>query len=454
MIRLLTARVRTGVVVSAMVATVPMITFAQTTEPAIESAPAAAKEVEANANPTGDENDTSVQRPAVPALVEVELQRRFNELRSEILDDRASYIDRWLSVITIVLTFFGIVAVIAGYIGFRRFQAIEADAKNSVKTVTDLAEAAKRHVEEIERNRDQSDEIVRDMNAEAAADDPEEAQQAVENLQNNPAASPIGKAIAHAISLQQQGKRDEAIAKWRAVALIAEESDNDLAARAWYSVGYLIRDGSPEDCIVANDRAIRLKPDLAVAYNDRGNAKAVLGRRDEAIADYDEAIRLKPDYAMPYNNRGIEKVALGRRDEAIADYDEAIRLKPDFAIAYNNRGVEKAVLGRRDEAIADYDEAIRLEPDDAEAYHNRGTEKAVLGRRDEAIADYDEAIRRKPDHAGAYNNRGIAKAALGLKDEARRDFETALDLARKAGNTGVIAAAEQALRDLDDVGGL
>ena len=418
MIRLFTARVRIGLVATAMVATVPMITFTQTTEPAIESAPAAAKEAEANANPIGDENGASVQRPTIPALVEVELQRRFNELRSEILDDRASYIDRWLSVITIVLTFFGIVAVVGGYIGFKRFREIETEAKNSVETVTDLAEAAKRHVEEIERNRDQSDEIVRDMNAEAAADNPEEAQQAVENLQNNPAASPIGKAIAHAVSLQQQGNRDEAIEKWRAVALIAEESDNDLAARAWYSVGYLIRDGSPEDCIVANDRAIRLKPDLAVAYNDRGNAKAVLGRRDEAIADYDEAIRLKPDYAMPYNNRGIEKVALGRRDEAIADYDEAIRLKPDFAIAYNNRGVEKAVLGRRDEAIADYDEAIRLEPDDAEAYHNRGTEKA----------------------------------ALGLKDEAQRDFETALDLARKAGNANVMATAEQSLRDLDDAG--
>ena len=421
MIRLLTARVRTGLFFVAMAATVPMITSAQTTELAIEKPPAAAKEAEANVSPKGNQNDTSVQGPAVPALVEVELQRRFNELRSEILDDRASYIDRWLSVITIVLTFLGIVAVVGGYIGFRRFQAIEVDAKSSANDATEHAKDAKRYLEEIERNRDQSDEIVQGLNAQAAADNPEEAKQAVENVRENPKASLMDKAIAHAVSLQQQGKRAEAIEKWRAIALIAEESDNDLAARAWYSVGYLIRDGSPEDCIVANDRAIRLKPDLAVAYNDRGNAKAVLGRRDEAIADFDEAIRLKPDYAMPYNNRGIEKAVLGRRDEAIADYDEAIRLKPepDYAMPYNNRGIEKAVLGRRDEAIADYDEAIRLEPDDAEAYNNRGVEKAVLG----------------------------------LKDEARRDFETALDLAQKASNTGVIAAVEQSLRDLDAAGG-
>ena len=42
-----------------------------------------------------------------------------------------------------------------------------------------------------------------------------------------------------------------------------------------------------------------------------------------AIADYDEAIRLKPDYAEAYNNRGTEKGALGQRDEAIADYDDS-----------------------------------------------------------------------------------------------------------------------------------
>ena len=426
MIRLLTARVRTGLVVVAMVATVPIIAFAQTTEPTIESAPAATKE--AKASPTGDENATSVQRPAVPALVEVELQRRFNELRSEILDDRTSYIDRWLSVITIVLTFFGIVAVVGGYIGFRRFQAIEVDAKSSANDAAEHAKDAKRYLEEIERNRDQSDEIVRGMNAQTAADDPEEAQQAVENLRNNPEASPIGKAIAHAISLYQQGNRDEAIEKWRAVALVAEESDNDLAARAWSSVGYLLLNENPEASISANDRAIRLKGDFAEAYYNRGVSKGTLERYDDAITDYDQAIRLKPDYAEAYNNRGISKAALERYDDAIADYDQAIRLRPDFAETYNNRGASKAVLGRYDDATADFDEAIRLRRDYAEAYYNRGNTKDELGRYNDAIADYDETIRLKPDYAEAYNNRGNAKAEFGRHDDAIADYDQAIHL--------------------------
>ena len=50
-------------------------------------------------------------------------------------------------------------------------------------------------------------------------------------------------------------------------------------------------------------------------------------------------------YAEAYNNRGAAKAALGRHDDAIADYDEAIRLKPDHAEAYYNRGRCEGCVG-------------------------------------------------------------------------------------------------------------
>ena len=104
-------------------------------------------------------------------------------------------------------------------------------------------------------------------------------------------------------------------------------------------------------------------------------------------------------------------------------------------------------MRQHDAALADYDEAIRLKPDSA-AYSNRGVAKVALGQLDAALADYDEAIRLKPDSAEVYSNRGEAKAALKLKDEARKDFEITIDLARKAGDANVLAAAEKSLRDL------
>ena len=424
MIGLLRTGVRTGLFAVAMAAAVPMLPYAPATAPAPQSAPAAAKSTVADASPTDGENGaddhasvpTGVStQPALPAAVEVEIQRRFNELRSELLDDRADTIDWWLVAITIFLGFFALVAVVGGYMGFRRFREIETEAKNSVKTVKEYAEDAKGHVREIARNREESSRLVREMSAQTAADDPEKAGQAVANVRENPQASLMDKAIARALSLQQQGKRDEAIQKWRAVARVAEKSDNGLAARAWFSVGYLVQDENPQDGILAYNQAIRLQPDLAKAYYNRGIAKGALKQYKDAIADYNEAIRLQPDDAEAYSNRGAAKAALEQYQEAIADYDQAILLKPDLAGAYSNRGSAKDELGRYQEAIADYDQAIRLQPDDAEAYSNRGNAKDELGR----------------------------------KDEARQDLETALALARNANNAEMVALVEQLLHKLD-----
>ena len=461
-IRLFTAGIRTGLIVVAIVTVVSMTALAQTTEPAVEHVPAADKQAVADVSPMGDENgaedNTSVQTglfttPVTPTVVDIEIQRRFNELRRELLADRVSIFDWQLTITAIALSLvFGIV----GFLGFRRFREIEITARKGAESAAKHAEDAERCVREIEENRNISQEIIRDIrgiSAEVAANNPGKASQAVRIVTENPRASLINKAIARAVSLQQEGRRKDAIEKWRAIAHVAEENDKDISARAWFSVGYLIPDENPEDCIFANDQALRLKPDFAEAYNNRGYAKGDLGRHGAALIDYDEAIRLKPGVAEVYNNRGVTKKALGQHDDALADYDEAIRLKPDYAEAYKNRGSTKGELGRHDDALTDYDKAISLKSDYAEAYNDRGYVKKALGRHDDALADYDKAIRLKPELTLAYINRGILKAELGREEEARRDFETALELARNTNKADMMTRAEQLLRDLDLDGG-
>ena len=57
-------------------------------------------------------------------------------------------------------------------------------------------------------------------------------------------------------------------------------------------------------------KCIKLKPDdtnLATAYSNRGIAYVNVGNYEDAIADYTIAIRINPDYASAYKNRGIVK---------------------------------------------------------------------------------------------------------------------------------------------------
>ena len=364
----LVARIRIALIATAMTAAIATIAFAQTSGTATEGEPAPGGNTSPVQDTSGTEDDTSVEtdpraRPTTPGAVEEEIQSRFNELRSELLDDRAGYIDRWLAVIAIVLTFFGIVVAIAGFLGFRRFREIETEARQSVEAAKQHDATAKQLVERIETLQGESEAYVqriRGLTAEAAAKNPAKANQAVKDARENPKASLTDKAIANALDLQRQGKNKEAIEKWRGIANIAEEADNNLAARAWFSVGYLLQDDDPEGSISAYDKSILLNPDNAAPYNNRGNAKQALGRHEDAIADYNEAIRLKPDYAGAYNNRGNAKAELGRHEDAIADYNQAIFLKPDYAKAYMNRGVAKRVLGLKDEAQKDFETALGL----------------------------------------------------------------------------------------------
>jgi tetratricopeptide (TPR) repeat protein len=117
----------------------------------------------------------------------------------------------------------------------------------------------------------------------------------------------------------------------------------------------------PQKAIEYLNEAIKLKPDLVEAYNNRGKAYGDLGQHQQAITDYNEAIRLKPDLADAYYNRGKAYGDLGQHQQAITDYNEAIRLKPDYAHAYNNRGVAYFMQDNYELGCPDAQKACALE---------------------------------------------------------------------------------------------
>ena len=65
---------------------------------------------------------------------------------------------------------------------------------------------------------------------------------------------------------------------------------------------------------------------------DRGVVRYLMNQFDDAIADYNEAIRLRPQHALTYFNRGSAYRKKGQNEQAIADYQKALELSPDLAI--------------------------------------------------------------------------------------------------------------------------
>ena len=231
----------------AAAATAPGLLPAQQAQPSATGTNATAEP-----QPPGNEPRSDQPSPALnEAATAVEWERRFNQLRRELLAGRTKLVDWWLTAIAIFLTVLGVIAVFAGYVSFRRFREIETEARQNVKASKQHAEEAQSLVEEIRAELDKAksqrrhlDQLVADASIAGA---PRKAAEAAGSVQTLPADSPINRDVTDARALEREGKIQEAIEKWRSIANMAEGTDNDLAVHAWLSVADLLRAGGRED---------------------------------------------------------------------------------------------------------------------------------------------------------------------------------------------------------------
>ena len=232
-----------------------------------------------------------------------------------------------------------------------------------------------------------------------------------------------------------------------------------------------------EEAIKYYDETIKIDPNYAYAYTNRGVIKSDLGQYKEAIKDYDKVIELKPN-AYIYEARAYAYYMQGCFKEAIMDYSEAIKLDSNNIMLYYKRAelYKNDFVGNYEEAIRDYDEIIRIVSKDVVTYKNRGnanknwlkyktvyigslypqviknkdikkyhdywecyynlvyayekrgTAKLRLKRYKEAIKDYDEVIKIDPKNYYAYSMRGEAKADLKQYEEAIKDYDEAIKI--------------------------
>ena len=186
-------------------------------------------------SPSGQEDVAQEDSTGIDAATEVEIQRRFNELRREILDDRADAIGWWLSGIAFFLSVLVLLIAVASYLGFRKIREIEEEGRRNVELARAHAEEAFKFVEEIRGYGGESDERLRSItsaNVELART------QIGEDSTRDPGRAGAS-AIADARLLEEEGRLDEARERWRHIASVAEGTNDELAALAYRSIGDL-----------------------------------------------------------------------------------------------------------------------------------------------------------------------------------------------------------------------
>lgn len=161
--------------------------------------------------------------------------------------------------------------------------------------------------------------------------------------------------------------------------------------------------------------------DLAVVYNNRGNAQAETGKLALAVDDYSEAVDLNPKYAMAYFNRAAAYHRLGKFRAAIVDYEVIQQIDPRWASVYMARSFTWESMGRLDLAINDLESHQSLVPG-----HRRVAER-LAGLRKRLAASKPTG---QPEEQQAASPVALLKAAEAAKQE--RDYDRVVSLATKS----------------------
>jgi tetratricopeptide (TPR) repeat protein/tRNA A-37 threonylcarbamoyl transferase component Bud32 len=145
--------------------------------------------------------------------------------------------------------------------------------------------------------------------------------------------------------------------------------------------------------IEAYDRALAIRPEMAVAYRWRAEVLLKLGQAEDAIGAFNQYIRQggAPDASI-YRGRAQAKVALDRWSDAIDDYSKAITSKADDTPSYVGRGWAYVQASALPSARADFDKAVGLEPKNPYALLGRAYVNVQQSAVQKGLDDVEKAV--------------------------------------------------------------
>lgn len=239
----------------------------------------------------------------------------------------------------------------------------------------------------------------------------------------------VAELLQQAMQLHQAGQLSQAEQLYGQI-LRAEPDQPD----ALHLLGVLAaQSGKPELAVAPIQRAIALRPGVAVYHVNLGNAYLELNRHDDAVAQYGRALELYPDYVEALANLGAALRRQNRLDESEAALRRAVALDPQNPNVQFHLGTTLQRARRLEEALTHLREALRLKPGFADARKNLGLVLRRSGRFAEAEAFYRADVAEKPQSAEPLVNLGHVLAQVGRIDESLGCFEAALRLDPNSG---------------------
>lgn len=184
------------------------------------------------------------------------------------------------------------------------------------------------------------------------------------------------------------------------------------------------KDGLYQQAIDQFTQLIKIAPNHADAYKNRGVAYMKQEKIDLAIKDFEKAKELFPELQGLYSNLGVAWYYKKEYQKSVESYDLELELAPENAVAHFNRALSLAELGNRKRAIEDLDSALNINPDFYWAICYKADLLAQEGETQKAIEVYKQAITQ--DSQNTYAIEKVSK----LEQELKKKKSIAASLAK------------------------
>jgi len=184
---------------------------------------------------------------------------------------------------------------------------------------------------------------------------------------------------------------------------------------------------------VANEKALRLNPNLPEAHLVRGVLLWTHGNRfphEQAINSYKQALALDPNLDEAHHQLGLVYLHIGLLDKGWAEIEKAIEINPSNTYARLRLGVISLYRAKYEDALRVFN-TTPLEKNPSLWAFQSATALFQLGRDDEAITLIEKYLRDYPKDEGGVGT--SVKAMILAKSGKFRDAEEAIQHAYEIG---------------------
>jgi tetratricopeptide (TPR) repeat protein len=150
-----------------------------------------------------------------------------------------------------------------------------------------------------------------------------------------------------------------------------------------------------------------------------------------AEADLTKALKLRPDHALAHCALGASRMYGNRALQGIAECERALVIDRNYANAHGYIGLGKIFVGRSEETEAHILEALRISPRDTRVFVwglIAGLAKFYSGRDEEGVVWLSRSIELNPNAPNAHFYFAAALGRLGRLEEARDAARAGLQL--------------------------